>query len=64
MFRMGGSAGEGITSGLAPRQGYKNANRVYKFDELNPEKNKQTVVPGNTGSTGSSSVGGGTGSSL
>ena len=22
MFRMGGSAGEGITSGLAPRQGY------------------------------------------
>ena len=24
MFRMGGSAGSGITSGLAPRQGYKN----------------------------------------
>ena len=23
MFRKGGSAGEGITSGLAPRQGYK-----------------------------------------
>ena len=22
MFRIGGSAGEGITSGLAPRQGY------------------------------------------
>ena len=44
MFRMGGSAGEGITSGLAPRQGYKNANRVYKFDELNPEKNKQRLI--------------------
>ena len=23
MFRKGGSAGEGITSGLAPRQGYQ-----------------------------------------
>ena len=23
MFRKGGSTGEGITSGLAPRQGYK-----------------------------------------
>ena len=43
MFRMGGTA-EGITSGLAPRQGYKNANRVYKFDELNPEKNKQRLI--------------------
>jgi len=28
MFRVGGSTGQGITSGLAPRQGYKNANRV------------------------------------
>ena len=27
MFRKGGSAGEGITSGLAPRQGY-NTNEV------------------------------------
>ena len=44
MFRIGGSVGEGITSGLAPRQGYKNANRVYKFDELNPEKNKQRLI--------------------
>ena len=43
MFRMGGTA-EGITSGLAPRQGYKNANRVYEFDELNPEKNKQRLI--------------------
>ena len=42
MFRMGGSA-EGITSGLAPRQGYKNANRVYEWDELNPEKNIQRL---------------------
>jgi hypothetical protein len=44
MFRMGGSAGEGITSGLAPRQGYKDAKRVYEFDELNPEKNKQRLI--------------------
>ena len=44
MFRIGGSVGEGITSGLAPRQGYKNANRVYEWDELNPEKNKQRLI--------------------
>ena len=44
MFRVGGSTGQGITSGLAPRQGYKNANRVYEFDELNPEKNKQRLI--------------------
>ncbi len=46
MFRMGGSANEGITSGLsAPRQQYENGNRVQKlfderkamFDRLNPE---------------------------
>ena len=30
MFRKGGSAGEGITSGLAPRQGYQNAGDVSK----------------------------------
>ena len=28
MFRRGGSAGEGITSGLAPRQRYENAGDV------------------------------------
>ena len=28
MFRKGGSAGEGITSGLAPRQGYKDPQEV------------------------------------
>ena len=28
MFRRGGSTGEGITSGLAPRQGYKKAGDV------------------------------------
>jgi len=33
MFRKGGSAGEGITSGLAPRQGYKDpAGSVQQFD--------------------------------
>ena len=46
MFRMGGSANEGITSGLsAPRQQYQDAGRVQQlfderkamFDRLNPE---------------------------
>ena len=88
MFRMGGSAGEGITSGLAPRQGYNiglsvkpinfpgtqaeweaqqkmlKEKKIGPYSPLRAKKNKQTVVPGNTGSTGSSSVGGGTGSSF
>ena len=47
MFRMGGSA-EGITSGLAPRQGYKDANLVEKLqsqksiiDALAPRQPRQ-----------------------
>ena len=32
MFRKGGSAGEGITSGLAPRQGYEEAGDVKQND--------------------------------
>jgi hypothetical protein len=32
MFRKGGSAGEGITSGLAPRQGYQGAGDVEQND--------------------------------
>ena len=32
MFRKGGSAGEGITSGLAPRQGYQKAGDVEQND--------------------------------
>ena len=32
MFRKGGSAGEGITSGLAPRQGYSTAGNVNQND--------------------------------
>ena len=32
MFRKGGSAGEGITSGLAPRQGYEGAGDVQQND--------------------------------
>ena len=32
MFRKGGSAGEGITSGLAPRQGYQKAGEVKQPD--------------------------------
>jgi len=35
MFRKGGSAGEGITSGLAPRQGYQKAGSVEQFDLRN-----------------------------
>jgi hypothetical protein len=35
MFRKGGSAGEGITSGLAPRQGYQNGESVQPFDLRN-----------------------------
>ena len=85
MFRMGGSAGEGITSGLAPRQGYNiglsvkpinfpgtqaeweaqqkmlEEKKIGPYSPLRAKKNKQTVVPGNTGSTGSSFVGGDTG---
>ena len=84
MFRMGGTA-EGITSGLAPRQGYNTGlsvkpidfpgtqaeweaqqkmlkeKKIGPYSPLRAKKNKQTVVPGNTGSTGSSFVGGGTG---
>ena len=35
MFRKGGSAGEGITSGLAPRQGYQDGESVQPFDLRN-----------------------------
>ena len=34
MFRSGGSAGTGITSGLAPRQGYSNGYRARKVRDL------------------------------
>ena len=34
MFRTGGSAGTGITSGLAPRQGYSNGYRARKVSDL------------------------------
>ena len=33
MFRSGGSTGEGITSGLAPRQGYENGKMVTDYEE-------------------------------
>ena len=69
MFRMGGSA-EGITSGLAPRQGYKNAKRVT-FDEEKGYDLQSLIDAGiyRTGgkepavseNTGSNFVGGGTG---
>jgi len=39
MFRKGGSAGEGITSGLAPRQGYNtNENNTVKKNDLSKVK--------------------------
>ena len=34
MFRIGGSAGEGITSGLAPRQGYDMGELVKQIPEF------------------------------
>ena len=33
MFRLGGPANEGITSGLAPRQGYKDSGMVTDYEE-------------------------------
>ena len=33
MFRLGGPANEGITSGLAPRKGYSNGDLVKKAQE-------------------------------
>ena len=38
MFRIGGSAGEGITSGLAPRQGYDNGSIVEQV------QNKKDII--------------------
>ena len=43
MFRRGGSAGEGITSGLAPRQGY--ANRSF-VEQIRPTKAEYESVAG------------------
>ncbi|MDP6583570.1 MAG: hypothetical protein QF535_02860, partial [Anaerolineales bacterium] len=62
MFRTGGSA-EGITSGLAPRQGYKNAKRVT-FDEEKGYNLQELIDAGiyRTGGTEPTvSGGGGTG---
>ena len=46
MFRKGGSAGEGITSGLAPRQGYATnednlvqQNDISKMGQINRDLN-------------------------
>ncbi len=36
MFRKGGSAGEGITSGLAPRQGYEGGKTVEELNYKSP----------------------------
>ena len=44
MFRKGGSAGEGITSGLAPRQGYQGAGDVNQND-LSKLNNIRDLTP-------------------
>ncbi len=44
MFRKGGSAGEGITSGLAPRQGYEEAGDV-KQNDLSKLNNIKDLTP-------------------
>jgi len=43
MFRRGGSAGEGITSGLAPRQGYANQSFV---EQIRPTKKEYESIAG------------------
>ena len=43
MFRRGGSAGEGITSGLAPRQGYANQSFV---EQIRPTKEEYQSIAG------------------
>ena len=46
MFRKGGSAGEGITSGLAPRQGYNtNENNTVKQNDLSKLNNIRDLTP-------------------
>jgi hypothetical protein len=46
MFRKGGSAGEGITSGLAPRQGYNtNENNTVKQNDLSKLNNIKDLTP-------------------
>ena len=46
MFRIGGSTNEGITSGLAPRQGYAHTGRVLP-DELR-NKRMSDILTGET----------------
>ena len=46
MFRLGGPANEGITSGLAPRQGYAHSGRVLP-DELR-KKRMSDILTGET----------------
>ena len=46
MFRKGGSAGEGITSGLTPRQGYNtNENNTVKQNDLSKINNIKDMNP-------------------
>ena len=43
MFRRGGSTGEGITSGLAPRQGYKEKGFV---EQIRPTEEEYQSIAG------------------
>jgi hypothetical protein len=45
MFRKGGSAGEGITSGLAPRQGYAEPGTVQQNDVSRTMEEMRTAMP-------------------
>ena len=53
MFRMGGSAGEGITSGLQPRQGYQGTGQAWdqfvkKIPDIRAEAKKASYKPRGT----------------
>jgi len=45
MFRTGGSAGTGITSGLAPRQGYSNGLSAEKIQEIRNQARELSYQP-------------------
>ena len=45
MFRTGGSAGTGITSGLAPRQGYSNGLSAEKIKEIRDQARELSYQP-------------------
>jgi len=44
MFRKGGSAGEGITSGLAPRQGYQDHQVETYFKQQEQQLKNRSLI--------------------